>query len=359
MTEVGCQKCGKLVDVTLAKCPHCRADTSVPPSGLRWGWIATGVAAWCGAVLFMAGLALCDGKQPSTAAAFPVPATVAAVKPQAETSPPPVVSANSDGLRAHPEAAVDETNQAITKARALLAVHDWTAAKSALVAVKGTVDSYDRLSPPVVQMAEPLRQIHEIVEDFDKIEAVLAELAGGPGHLAEATSKIGAGEYLAADKIFETLLSNLIVNERRDNLLSSSGLKKFRDTVAARRRAIAGKVERQRKAERKAEAAREAEEAARRLVLEICGGPPKVFGYRNEIAGQYQDVGQIDAVYFLKKLSGDPDSVQVRDCTAPMMVPDHCWVSSCNIRGQNAFGAVVLRRMMISYGKAYGFTPLE
>jgi hypothetical protein len=65
-----------------------------------------------------------------------------------------------------------------------------------------------------------------------------------------------------------------------------------------------------------------------------CGPEPK-----RSLSG-----GQFDVESYLKEKAHDPESVEVTNCTEPRMTPA-CWVSECNVRAKNQFGAKVLHRM--------------
>lgn len=50
-----------------------------------------------------------------------------------------------------------------------------------------------------------------------------------------------------------------------------------------------------------------------------------------------------------KRISHDPGSVDVEDCTQPALTKDHCWVSECTVRAKNAFGAKVVSRYRFGF----------
>jgi len=80
----------------------------------------------------------------------------------------------------------------------------------------------------------------------------------------------------------------------------------------------------------------EARKAAKNKALEKrCGPKPKVSPF---------DGSLIAVKNYMKENAHDPDSVEVKKCTEPRMT-DACWVSACDVRAKNAFGAKVLNRM--------------
>lgn len=103
--------------------------------------------------------------------------------------------------------------------------------------------------------------------------------------------------------------------------------------IERRRRSIRRNVQR---------ATRELAERQARALL--CGDtPPVVGGWDGELVGSEA---------YMRRSAHDPDSVDVENCTAPVLTRNFCWVSRCQVRGKNAFGAMVLNTMAFSVGRA-------
>lgn len=102
--------------------------------------------------------------------------------------------------------------------------------------------------------------------------------------------------------------------------------------VGRRRRSIRGAVSRARR------------EAAERVALSVlCGDrAPIVGGWDGELVG---------AESYMKRTAHDPDSIDVENCTQPVLTRRFCWVSRCQVRGRNAFGAMVLNTVAFSVGR--------
>ncbi len=113
-----------------------------------------------------------------------------------------------------------------------------------------------------------------------------------------------------------------------------------------KRKVEAAAREEQRKADRaakkaeKEERARQAKAAAEELVRAYCGPQPE----RSAWDGTYDGVE-----HYFKKIANDPDSVDFAGCT-PMVLkgPPKCWVTLCNVRAKNGFGAKILRQLVFS-----------
>jgi len=114
----------------------------------------------------------------------------------------------------------------------------------------------------------------------------------------------------------------------------------------AQRKAAAAEREEKRKADRaakkaeKEERGRQAKAAAEELVKAYCGPEPE----RSAWDGTYEGVER-----YFKKIANDPDSVDFAGCT-PMILkgPPKCWVTACNVRAKNGFGAKILRTLIFS-----------
>lgn len=75
--------------------------------------------------------------------------------------------------------------------------------------------------------------------------------------------------------------------------------------------------------------------------MAVCSREP----YRSDWDGEY---GTVESA--VKRAAHDPSSIDVLNCTQAVLYRDQCWVTTCEVRGKNAFGAKVLeqRRFSIS-----------
>lgn len=83
--------------------------------------------------------------------------------------------------------------------------------------------------------------------------------------------------------------------------------------------------------------------AAERAALSaVCGDtPPMISAWDGELVG---------AERYLAASAHDPDSIDVEHCTNPVLTRA-CWVTTCEVRGRNAFGMRVLNRVRFSVGR--------
>jgi hypothetical protein len=80
-----------------------------------------------------------------------------------------------------------------------------------------------------------------------------------------------------------------------------------------------------------------------------CGDPPKRSPWDGEIYGLKSA---------LKETAHDPHSIEVSDCSEPVLSEKSCWVFHCKVRGKNAFGALILRTPVYSKSEL-GFQEIE
>jgi hypothetical protein len=66
-----------------------------------------------------------------------------------------------------------------------------------------------------------------------------------------------------------------------------------------------------------------------------CGEQPQHLGW---------DGGNLEAELFMRKAAHDPGSIDVESCSVPTLTMRDCWHYTCNVRGKNVFGALVLNR---------------
>jgi hypothetical protein len=84
-----------------------------------------------------------------------------------------------------------------------------------------------------------------------------------------------------------------------------------------------------------------------RAYAKSCGDPPPVDGWDR---GNFELEGQ------LKRTAHDPSSIDVENCTQPVLMTERCWQLTCDVLGKNAFGAQVRNRKKFFYSKAGGFS---
>ncbi len=234
-------------------------------------------------------------------------------------------------LRAHSAEAVARTTKAVADVKHWMAEQNYYTAKTSLADGQRILARYAPLTPPVAQMVDLGAQLRDAERDLASVEAAKEALTHGPAELANAGSKIREKDYIAADTIFVDLLNHLDVSESTAPYLPMEDIKRMRAVIDRKQRAIAGGIKRQK-----------ADIAAAEVYRALCGDKPQRSGWDGEIVG-------LEA--HIKQTANDPDSIDVENCTLPQLTEKHCWVSTCNVRGKNAFNALILLRKTYSFSK--------
>ena len=68
------------------------------------------------------------------------------------------------------------------------------------------------------------------------------------------------------------------------------------------------------------------------------------------------------ATFLRERATFDPDSIEVDNCTTPQLTKKACWLTSCEVRGKNAFGVIVRSHYRFSVGRnerILGAEPVE
>lgn len=90
------------------------------------------------------------------------------------------------------------------------------------------------------------------------------------------------------------------------------------------------------------------EHAAR---MAVCGEAPTVSAWDGELIG---------AERIMRSSAHDPDSIDVENCSPPALAVsrNYCWLSTCDVRGRNLFGAMVRNRIQFEarHGLVVGTT---
>jgi hypothetical protein len=100
----------------------------------------------------------------------------------------------------------------------------------------------------------------------------------------------------------------------------------------------------------RAQAAAKAKEDKAAVYAALCGEKPSISSWDGEVIGLERA---------LKETANDPDSIDVEKCTNPVLTTENCWLVTCNVRGKNGFGALILQRHTFAYSKALGFQEAQ
>lgn len=222
-----------------------------------------------------------------------------------------------------------------------------------------------RLREGVAAMAAVQRDTEPWLAQFDRraapdLYAAAAEVDGAKQRLEtilnlittvgaiDASVKKGSElaaqrSWLAADSEWDSALAKIAeakkVNADFGNVIRN-GFEpdKLKAKVTSLKAGIASGVATEKRRLKKEEEQRAKDEA----YAALCGPAPVVGAWDGELVGLERA---------LKETANDPDSIDVENCTQPVLTKGRCWMSTCNVRGKNAFGALILLRKTYAHSK--------
>jgi hypothetical protein len=199
--------------------------------------------------------------------------------------------------------------------------------------------------------AELTTAIKDAKKQADLLKAhadLLAGVAAIDTNITKGKEHAKNREWLEADKAYDAALDLVRVMEKAPDQAKSYLPKDFdaakkKTEAEKQKRAIAGPVATEKKRlEQEEKKRKEAETYAA-----LCGEAPGIGAWDGEVIG-------LESA--LKKTAHDPDSIDVENCTTPVLTGKVCWVFICDVRGKNMFGAMILQRRKFSFSKALGFS---
>lgn len=285
---------------------------------------------------------------------------VAAAKKEAEAETKRAADAKAEA-HARMVAAVPQKAQQwrarLTEARATSESGKLDEAIRLATAVADEVDAHGKaIGQPVPAL------LNQVAEEADALRsdvkehvAFLEDLKAVPSQVAIGKKASTSASWIAADDAYAEALAALGRIENASAALkakmpSDFDVAKQRSQIERLRRGIATAVAAERKRLAREEARRREEEAKAAAYSALCGERPQVSQWDGEVVGLERHVQQT---------AHDPDSIDVENCTIPVITGEVCWVFSCDVRGKNAFGAKVYARKRYSYSKALGFQEVE
>lgn len=212
----------------------------------------------------------------------------------------------------------------------------------------GRFKELESIPPELAEARQKLAATIQVLKDIQETYAAAAE-AVQKSRMGD--ERVNAGEWLEADNLYLKAIELWATHPKLmtaiqlpgkdgetknvDPAAEQSSIEKKRDRIALQVRKERARVD--------AENRQRAKEAAEAEALAaICGDKPVCSGWDGACVGIKRAV---------QESAHDPDSIEVKNCTNPILTKDHCWVTTCDVRGKNAFGALVLARKRFSLSK--------
>jgi phage gp37-like protein len=259
----------------------------------------------------------------------------AAARQQAAAS----AAAHAADVRARSAQVMDTTRSGLERSRAASAESRFADAVALATEARGGIAEVAALQPPVPGAVELDAEAQRVLADA-QVAAAEAEAAAARAHaeaealaavdstLAEATSAVSESpgdDVIAYDERLEALLGRLR-GAPAEARASHPELDRRIAALERRRAGIRRQVERAQR-----------ELAEEQAYLALCGAEPPLLGaWDGELMGSET---------FLAESAHDPGSIDVENCTVPVLTDRDCWTTTCQVRGRNAFGAMVLNRV--------------
>lgn len=243
--------------------------------------------------------------------------------------------ARQQALIASASKAAAEHTAGLDMVEALVKDEMWRGAKTKLESLAAASSPYRTLVPVPAEFREPLERHDRLASRVEAVVKVLDAARGLETNLKSAAElthgtkdgerwKQAQGLWKAAQAQMKTL-ENAEPEARK---YGPAGLDKQRKAVE-KQLAKADRIV----------AAYERKQLERETYLALCGDKPTCGGWDGECVG---------IEFAMKQVAHDPDSIDVENCTDPKLTNENCWVTSCNVRGRNMLGAMILNQKTFS-----------
>lgn len=250
-------------------------------------------------------------------------------------------SGHEAALRAAAPAKAAEFNSQLDKVQSAMAREEWTSALHELESLSLRAEEMKALEPSPPEFPPVLERYEKLDKKVRPVADAIRALERTKKQIAEADDSVkgtkDGATWLAAKKTWQEAKSTL---ESLDASAPSvrgylpdylTNLSRDMDARLKRAKRYADPYE-----------SKLAEAEALRI---LCGDPPAGCG------GGW-DGECIGTKSAFKRVAHDPRSVDVEDCSQPVLTKEHCWVSECTVRAKNMLGAKVVSR------ERFGFSTL-
>ncbi len=279
------------------------------------------------------------------------------------------IEANKEAHRAAAIVAAQkkELNEAIQRETILRAQSDQVAAKWALeldsiemlIAEAKPRDAYKKLAnsksnipqlslnPIPHSISLVMVRYQDLINKLQPIEDAFQHLSEIDANRSQLKSALRRKNWVEAMALIRASKEQLQLLEAasldvKKVLPRSLRLTQIASQLSNAEKAVSPLATKQRRAIEQEEAKQQREQAYVESLAMICGPKPGRSAWDGEVPGIEQ---------FVKKRAHDPDSIDVEDCTIPVLTQKHCWITTCSVRGKNILGAKILQQKQFSISK--------
>ena len=258
--------------------------------------------------------------------------------------------AHIQALKSDLPAAIQEIDAAID-VTAIGTSQDALLKEQRLIALKRGLERFGELQPTPPGVVEEQKKLASVIDVLRNLREATVAATEAADATRLADQRIAAGAWLEADDLYAKAIGQwgkhpelmaAIKTPNKDGKMANLNPAAEKANVEKKRQRIAPQVARER-ARIEAEKRRdEKEQATAAALAALCGDKPVCSAWDGECIGIKSAI---------KRVAHDPDSIDVENCTGPVLTDDNCWVTTCDVRGKNAFGALILNRKKFSMSK--------
>ena len=226
-----------------------------------------------------------------------------------------------------------EFNSELDNVQSAMAKEEWISALDALESLAPKAEEMKALEPSPPEFPPVLERYQKLDQQVRPVADAIRSLEQTTKRIAEADESVkgtkDGATWLAAKKTWQEAKSTLESLDASDPSVRGylpdylTNLSRDMDARLKRAKRYADPYE-----------SKLAEAEALRI---LCGDPPAGCG------GGW-DGECIGTKTAFKRVAHDPGSVDVENCSQPVLTKEHCWVSECTVRAKNMFGAKVVSR---------------
>lgn len=239
-------------------------------------------------------------------------------------------------------AALQEIDAALQESPSLRSA-EATVAK--LVGLKAGLSMFAEVQPAPEALIDRQQRLAVAIDAARSLQEAVARAQEADGRASERA-------WIEADDLYNMslkawtshakLATTAPANVRAERGLSDVLLAE-RARVERARAHIASQVGRARAQAAAQKRKEEKAQAEAQTLATVCGPKPTLGAWDGEVIGLERA---------LRQTAHDPDSIDVENCTSPALTRNRCWVTSCNVRGRNAFGGMILTRKRFAISSA-------